>query len=380
METIEAPLNFFYICSDVLEGAYGTAIQAFGIVFFVLVFNFLIKSALARLREHFLKTKNVWSLSFVSALYKPLNYFVWLVAFICTTDFLIDRLFSVRLINIHLILSVGGVLTIGWFLLRWNQKIVHYMIEMSQENKIALSVGKLDLLSKLATIFIIFLTIFLLLDVTQRDIKALIAFGGIGGLALAFASQQVISNFFGGVMIYFTQPFTIGELVNLPEKKIEGHIEEIGWYMTCIRNLEKRPIYVPNSIFTQTIVITPSRMSHNRFLHTFGLRYSDLPVIKEVVSTIKLMLLKHDDVDHHLKVEAYFIGFGSSSLNITISAYINLGGEDIHSIRQDLLLRIAEIIESHGAEFATVRYPAEMQEIKAKQQLTSELLPVPVLP
>jgi MscS family membrane protein len=294
---------------------------------------------------------------------------------VCTTDFLIGRLSDFRLINMHLILSLGGVLTFSWFLLRWNRKVVHYMLEMSQEHKIALSAGKLDMLSKLATIFIIFVTIFLIMDVTERDIQAIIAFGGIGGLALAFASQQVISNFFGGVMVYFTKPFTIGELVNLPDKKIEGHIEEIGWYMTCIRSLDKKPIYVPNSIFTQTIMVNPSRMSHNRFFYSFGLRHSSLPFINEVVNSIKVMLLKHPDVDHHLKLEVYFAGFEPTSLTLTISAYIKLGGEDFNMIKQNILLKVGEIIELSGAEFATIRYPAEMQEITPRKQLTSELVP-----
>ncbi len=375
METTpDNQLSYLFFCSKALEGGYGTAIQAFGIILFVLIFNFLIRTALAKLKAYFLQSKNIWSLSFVSALYKPLNYFVWFVALVCTTDFLIGRLSDFRLINMHLILSLGGVLAFSWFLLRWNQKVVHYMLEMSQEHRIALSPGKLDMLSKLATIIIIFVTIFLIMDVTERDIQAIIAFGGIGGLALAFASQQVISNFFGGVMVYFTKPFTIGEFVNLPDKKIEGNIEEIGWYMTCIRSLDKKPIYIPNSIFTQTIMVNFSRMSHNRFFYSIGLRHSSLPVMNEVVNAIKVMLLKHPDVDHHLKVEVYFAGFEPTSLTLTISAYINLGGEDFNIIKQNILLKIGEIIESQGAEFAIVRYPIEM-EITPRKLLTSELMP-----
>ncbi len=106
-------------------------------------------------------------------------------------------------------------------------------------------------------------------------------------------------------MVYMTQPFTIGEWVNLPERKIEGHIEEIGWYLTRIRNFDKRPIYVPNSIFTQTIVITPSRMSHERFHHTIGLRYQDIKVVKSIIDNIKLMLMKHSAIDHHLSVDVF---------------------------------------------------------------------------
>ena len=356
------PLSFLEICSKILEGHHGPILQTIGIVFFVLIFNFLIKSLLLRLRTRFGKQQKIWALSFVSALHKPLSYFVWFVAIICALDTIISSVFHLHLSNIHLILSVGAILAFGWFLLRWNTKIVHYMMEMSQNHKIPLTPGKLDLISKVATITVIFITIFLLMDVTGRNVQTLIAFGGIGGLALAFASQQVISNFFGGLMVYITQPFTIGEWVNLPEKKIEGHIEEIGWYLTRIRNFEKRPIYVPNSIFTQTIVITPSRMSHERFHHTIGLRYRDIQSIKQIIDKIKLMFLQHPAIDHQLNTDVFFTNFGSSSLDIDVSAYMSTNtGNRFPALRQEILLKIAEIVKEAGAEIATPTNIVEIQ-------------------
>ena len=55
----------------------------------------------------------------------------------------------------------------------------------------------------------------------------------------------MISNFFGGFMIYVTHSFGIGDWINLPDHNVEGYVEEIGWYTTRIRTFEKRPIYVP---------------------------------------------------------------------------------------------------------------------------------------
>ena len=356
------PLSFFHICSSVLEGRYGHFLQVLGIVLFVLIFNFFIKTLLLKLRQNFVKHQKIWALSFVAALHKPLSYYVWFVAVICAIDTIISRFFATHLTNIHLLLSGGGVLAFGWFLQRWNNELMHYMMEMSQSHKILLKPGKLDLIGKLATISIIFVTIFLLMDVTGHNMQTLIAFGGIGGLALAFASQQVVSNFFGGLMIYLTQPFTIGEWVNLPERHIEGHIEEIGWYLTRIRNFEKRPIYVPNSVFTQTIVITPSRMSHERFHHTIGLRYRDIQVVKPIIELIKLMLLKHSAIDHNLNVDVFFTNFGASALDIEISAYIAISsGIRFQAVRQEILLKIAEIVAKEGAEIATPTNIVEIQ-------------------
>jgi MscS family membrane protein len=353
--------------SKIFEGQSGALVQTLGIILFVLIFNFLIKALLFKLRLRFEKEEKIWKLSFVSALYKPLNYFVWFIASIGAIDTVLSALFNFHLANIHLVLSIGAVLAFGWFLLSWNTKVVHLMIEMSHNQKIALSPGKLDLLSKLATISVIFITIFLLMDVTGHNMQTLIAFGGIGGLALAFASQQVISNFFGGLMVYMTQPFTIGERIYLPERQIEGYIEEIGWYLTCIRDFEKQPIYVPNSIFTQTIVITPSRMSHERFHHTIGLRYCDIKVVKPIIDHLKLMLNKHPSIDHHLKVDVFLTNFGSSSLDIEISAYVSKSsGVHFSAIRQEILLTIADIIAQEGGEIATPTQRVEIQGLSIK--------------
>ena len=110
-------------------------------------------------------------LSFVSALQKPFSYFVWFVAVICSLDTLVSSLFTFHFANIHLVLSIGAVLSFGWFLLRWNAEIVKLMTEMSQQHQSPLSPVKLDLISKLATISVIFVTISLLLDVTAATCK-----------------------------------------------------------------------------------------------------------------------------------------------------------------------------------------------------------------
>ncbi|MDP1880637.1 MAG: mechanosensitive ion channel [Parachlamydiaceae bacterium] len=349
------PFCYFGTCSAAaLEGKYGPLIQAGVIILFFLIFNFIVKTLLLKLKDQINPSKHAWGWSFVAAIPKPLGYLVWYVALICSLDTISSGFFDVHLLKIHHLLSVGTVLAFGWFLLRWNAKVCHAFMEKSQNNGCKMTSGKLDMISKVATIGIIFLTLFLLLDVTGRSVQTLIAFGGIGGLALAFASQQMISNFFGGLMVYMTQPFMIGEWIVLPEKNIEGHIEEIGWYLTCIRNLEKRPIYVPNAIFTQTIVITPSRMTHERIKNIISLRHCDMTVVKVIVDEIKSMLLNHSSIDQHLKVEAYFSGFGQNGLEIEFSAYMSkASGGNFSALKQDIYFKIAEIVKKNHAQLST---------------------------
>lgn len=352
---------YFDLCSAMM-GSYGPALQTVGIVIFVLVFNFLVKYVLLKLRTRFNSSGNIWAWSFVAALPKPLKYFVWFTAAVCSIDNIAFSLFGFHLLKISTILLIGGIVCFCWFLLRWNRKLMHAMIEKSQSHQIPFDPGKIDLIGKLVTIGIILLTLFMLLDLTGHNMQTLIAFGGIGGLAIAFASQQIISSFFGGILIYMTRPFTIGEKVELPSQKIEGYIEEIGWYTTCIRDLEKSPVYLPNSIFTQSVVITPSRMTHEHFQYTFSLRQEDIQRVPSVVEAIKKMLLHHPQVDHYSQIEVFMKGFSSSGLEIEASAFIPvLYKGDFKMIRQDLLLKIYSLIETEKAALASNNYPVEFK-------------------
>lgn len=340
-------------CAKAIEGRYGPLTQALFLIFLVIIFNYFIKSFLHKIYNHYANKQKIWKSSFISALYKPLSYYVWFLAIVISLDLLSSSLGFAHLPQLHLMLSLAGVLALGWFFLRWNKKATQAMLEQSHQQKIALTPSKLDLLSKLATITIIFFTILLLLEVSGRSVQTLIAFGGIGGVALAFASQQVISNFFGGLMVYLTHPFSIGEQVNIPERKIEGKVEEIGWYMTRIRSADYQPIYVPNSIFAQAIVITPSRMSHFHLDETIGIRYADVKKVEAIVEEIKKMLYDYPHIDHHQKIDVHFSKFGPHALDLEISAFIaKTAPIYFNAVKQDVLLKIASIIESHEAEIA----------------------------
>lgn len=355
-------LTILNIPSEALDGSYGPIGKIIGVALVVLLFNFFIKTLLISLKGRFEKENRIWRLSFVTALQPPLAAFVWFMVALYTIDTLSENLFDLPLSYTHTLLKIGAVVAFGWFLLRLNKQVIVNIKEANQKRSPPLTLSELDQISKLVTIVIIFITAFLLLDAMGSSIQTLIAFGGIGGLALAFSSQQVISNFFGGFMVNITQPFNIGEWVSLPDKNIEGHVEQIGWYLTCIRGLDKRPVYVPNSLFTQTIVITPSRMTHERFLHTVGLRYCDIKVVSQVVKNIELMLLNNSAIDSQLPVYVYLKNFAPSSIDIALSAYIPITFKSrFFAIKQELLLAIAEIIEKENAEIAMPTSVVEFQ-------------------
>jgi MscS family membrane protein len=112
-------------------------------------------------------------------------------------------------------------------------------------------------------------------------------------------------------------------------------------------------LYVPNSLFTSIVVENPSRMSHRRIRETFGLRYDDLDKMSAIVDEVRTMLLQHSEIDNEQPAIVAFDQFADSSINFIIQAHsLTTNLTQFQDIKQDILLKVAGIIASHGAEFA----------------------------
>lgn len=337
-----------------LDGTFGWFWDMGMIVSIVVLFNFAFKRLLIYLEKLFQERNQPWQQSFVSSLYTPMRCFVWFFATIEMLDFISKQFFEGNYLpRKAAILEIGLILSFSWFLLRWKTSVTSWMRVKAQKEKTTVIAARIDILNKLATVAILVITAMMLLEATGSNLNTLIAFGGISGLAIAFASQEVIASFFGGLMIYLTHPFFIGDWIVLPEKSIEGHVEEIGWYTTKIRTFEKRPIYVPNSVFSKIVVVNPSRMSHRQIKETIGIRYRDVGELKGIIADIRKMIEVNTNIDQGMTYSVYFSAFGSYSLDILFSAYtFETAANAFNKIKEELLFNIIDILEKHKAELA----------------------------
>lgn len=337
-----------------IDGVYGWTTEAISLFLIVFIFNFLVRWGLQRLQKRFASQKKFWHESFVKALSRPLTYYIWFFTIVHLLDLIAITVTDMASIeNMHMVLAIGAVIFFAWFLMDWKKNVMQHMLMRSKNHEINMDMNRLDMIDKLLTLFIIFMTGLVLLEITESSVNTLIAFGGVGGLALAIASQEIIANFFAGFMIYATHPFSKGDWVQFPEKSIEGIVEEIGWYMTRIRGLDKRPIYVPNSTFSRVVVVNPSRMTHRQFKEIFGLRYDDMARIKPIMTEIRAMLKAQPDVDQHQKLEVHCHAFGSYAVEIVVECFTFVtDSAGFAKIRDDLLFKIEGIISAQGAQMA----------------------------
>ncbi|MFQ5717824.1 MAG: mechanosensitive ion channel family protein, partial [Nitrospinales bacterium] len=203
-------------------------------------------------------------------------------------------------------------------------------------------------------------------------ISGVLAFGGIGGIAVGFAAKDLLANFFGGLMIYLDRPFAVGDWIRSPDREIEGTVEHIGWRITRIRTFDKRPLYVPNLVFSSIAVENPQRMQNRRIYETIGIRYQDAPKMDAIVHRVKEMLLNHPEIDSNKTLIVNFNSFAPSSLDFFVYTFTKTTDwVYFHEVKQDVLLKILKIVEGEGAETA---FPTSTIHLAEQKERRREIL------
>lgn len=319
------------------------------------------------------RTATVWDEALVTSAARPLLAAMWVIGAGFMAEVL-QREVEFAFIDRALILrDVALIACVAWFMLRFVGAVTERIVASRRERGEELDVTTVDALGKLARLLVLVLAVLTAAQTLDFEITGLLALGGVGGLAVGFAAKDLLANFFGGLTIYLDRPFSVGEWIRSPDKSLEGTVEYISWRHTRIRAFNKNPIYVPNSVFTTIVVENPSRMSHRRIKETIGLRYDDFAVVAGVVRDIRAMLREHPGIDGTQTLIVNFNQYGASSLDILVYAFTKtIVWVEYHEVKQDVLLKVGEIIARHGAQIAfpthTVHLPDAAQPAAARQR------------
>lgn len=315
--------------------------------------HFLARRVLQHAEKVAARTENVWDDSLVEAARRPLPVLIWLAG-ISFVLHLVHRQTGEQLLEyVEPARNIGVVVCSAWFLFKLIRELANNVIAAGAQSGEEVDRSTVDALSKVSRIVVVVVTVLAVMQTLGFSISGLLAFGGMGGIAVGFASKDLLANFFGGLMIHLDRPFNVGEMVRSPDKQIEGTVEHIGWRQTRIRSINMTLIYVPNALFTANVVENPSRMSHRRIRETIGLRYDDLAKISAIVEDVKTMLKEHPDIDNSQDTVVAFDQFADSSLNLILQAFCKTTKlAPFHAVKQEILLKVSGIIASHGAEIA----------------------------
>lgn len=334
--------------------------QAFVAVFVTLLASFAVRRVLGRWVVHLGRTANVWDDALVDSLRRPLRTLVWVVGIAFAAGLVPAASEGTVFGAVDSVRDVGVVACIAWFLVRFVSRVEANVLapkpgrdEAGEGAAAGPDPVTVDVIAKLLRVSIVITSALVVLQTLGFSVAGVLAFGGVGGIAVGFAARDMLANFFGALMVFLDRPFGVGETVRSPDREIMGTVEHVGWRLTRIRTFENRPLYVPNSVFASIVIENVTRMRNRRIRETVGVRYDDFRQVRSIVDEVRTMLESHPEIDAGETLMVNFDTFGPSSLDFFIYAFTRTKvWAEYHAVKQDVLMKVFDIVERHGAEIA----------------------------
>ncbi len=183
------------------------------------------------------------------------------------------------------------------------------------------------------------------------NVGSLLAGLGIGGLAVAFAAKETLSNVFGSVMIFIDRPFHVGDWIVV--NGAEGIVEEVGFRSTRIRTFYNSVVSMPNAVFNDAKVDNYGRREFRRTYTTLNLVYDTTPEqIQAFCEGIRAIILAnpHTRKDYY---EVHFCGFGAHSLDVMLYFFFKVSSwSDELRERHNVYLEILRLAKELKVGFA----------------------------
>lgn len=341
-------------------------IYTFSVILLTLVLNAFIKRSLRPLTEHSKSEGHIWRAAFLESLSAPLRAVLWIISLTIAVGILTrEGDFTLLSQFFPPARDVAVIAVVAWFLLRAVGRIEIGLREQAEERGQELDPTASDAIGKLVRAAIVITAILVALQALGFSIAGLLAFGGIGGIAIGFAAQGLVANLFGGLTIYASRPFKVGEWIIMPGTEVMGEVQQIGWRATRVMGFDRRPFYVPNAMFNTAVLINHSRMTARRIEEYIHLRYGDVDKAQEIVEDVNRMISEHDGIEQEFFVFR-FDSCGNFALKFLLYAFtVTTDYEEYMRVKEDILIKIASIVGEHGAKLAgptsTIHMPDDLR-------------------
>jgi len=339
-------------------------LTTFILVFITLLVGFVARKMFNTLAEQLKKTSNLYDDAFLEAARRPLGWLIIVLGLSVAAGVAGGSSDAEIFQYIPQMRELSIVVLFAWFAIRFISFVEANLHNNGYEEH-RLDFATAAAIGKLLRVSIVITAVLIAMQTLGFSVSGVLAFGGIGGIAIGFAARDMLANFFGALMIFMDRPFSVGDWIRSPDKDIEGTVEDIGWRLTRIRTFDQRPLYVPNAVFAEIVVINPSKMLNRRIYETLGVRYSDVSVLPVILEDIRSMLKVHEAIDKRKTMMVNFNVFGPSSLDFFVYTFTKTTvWTDFHAIKEDILFRISGIIEQHGAEIAFPTQTIQVEKIE----------------
>ncbi|HEY6372778.1 MAG TPA: mechanosensitive ion channel family protein [Candidatus Sulfotelmatobacter sp.] len=212
-------------------------------------------------------------------------------------------------------------------------------------------VSVLILIQRLTHISLLIITLLVAMAIFGFDVKTMLAGLGIGGVAIALAAQKTLENLIGGVSLLMDKAVQVGDFCRIGDQV--GTVEDIGLRSLKLRTVDQNLVVVPNGLLAQMQFANMRARPKLLLNRNFSLRI-ETPVeqLRYVLDRIQNMLNAHPGIEQgtsRVRVD----NFAGAAYDVELFAYGKTGNWlEFTAIRQDVILKIAEIVQEAGARFA----------------------------
>lgn len=296
------------------------------------------------------RRRGVFSKNFVDEIKIPINILAWTFGVYAASIFLFRDSYTIA--HAARIASALFSCALLWLGLLACDLFFSALGKRAKSNAEASIFNLVEFLRRVSKCVLIGIAAIFILDDFGLNVASALASIGIGGIALAFAAQDTIANFFGSISIIFDRPFIVGDWVK--GSTFEGNVESVGFRSTRIRTFHDTVVTIPNSSLAKESVENFSKMHIRKVERKIGLSYdTSAEQMGEFLPLLKKTIEETEGVARYAGVMAEFINFGDSTLDVTIVYYsenTDLAGYN-HTIRC-VNMAIMKLVRKSGLSFA----------------------------
>ena len=340
------PLDALFLNNSILQWllALGTSVGVF--VLLVLGRRVVVRRAVALST----RTAAKWDDQITELLRRTSTVFLLTVSVIAGVRLLVvsDRIGAA--LNITLIVVV--LLQVGI----WLTAAARGILDRYRTEKLATDRSTATMIGAVA--FVVQLVIWsavllLILDNMGFDITALVAGLGVGGVAIALATQNILGDLFSSLAIVLDKPFVLGDFIIVDD--LLGSVESIGLKTTRLRALSGEQLVFPNADLIGSRVRNFGRLSERRATFSIGVTYqTPRHDLERIPGMLRSAIESQGDVRFD---RAHFATYGDFSINFDVVYYVLSPNFNRYmDIQQAVNLSIHEQFENAGIEFA---YPTQ---------------------
>jgi small-conductance mechanosensitive channel len=215
------------------------------------------------------------------------------------------------------------------------------------------AVAALDILGFLMRVAVWSLVFLLALENLGIDITALLAGLGVGGIAVALAAQNIISDLFASLSIVLDQPFVLGDFLAIDD--MYGNVEKVGLKTTRIRSLSGEQLVISNNDLLSSRIRNYGQMVERRIVFSVGVVYETPPEkLEKITGMIKQIIVDQPSARFD---RSHFKNFGDYSLNFETVYYVESSDYALYmDIQQAVNMSIFKRFHDEGLDFA---YPTQ---------------------